>query len=567
VKLPPNRYLPISSDPAAISTDAKDGALSAELICISGWHHPDITGIRPAQPTAILRFRVDAQGGTRINLVMRLAAHGRDFPILIRSGSGHETELSLQAGSEKVAVLSCEVEPGEIITAQLSTAHMDLDEKELSEPSYWMLKRILYFDPKRVTHRAITNRDGNREPSVPDLSLIRVEAHKSYGVHAAVRLTSAGMDDSRRASSFGAFLQTPNSFWPSTFESDRDAPIFADNADKQAFYSGCGKNDSGPQVGTIVDSIKLVRRSDQFVSMARFSEGSVFDTSGVWRGFGYLHGSPLGKAQWLSKDEDAVSVSEEALSNAPFYKGSYLVFYNGNLHNHYHWLVEGLLGLDVLSRAIGRDSKVKIALPKSMDINAVIDHRQSLPTLGIKGYDVVEVADSLMKVEESLWVESDLLQTMPAPYVKDFQQRISRMYAYLGGPRNRRILVARKGSTRTIHNLEQVQAFLSRYEFETVYLEKMSLLDQILLFQSAEFIISPHGAGLANLIFCHPGTRVIELMPSVELRPFFWLISDKLDLVYAMQFCPPIGAQEFQSSIEVATEKLHALIKMVDAHL
>ena len=67
----------------------------------------------------------------------------------------------------------------------------------------------------------------------------------------------------------------------------------------------------------------------------------------------------------------------------------------------------------------------------------------------------------------------------------------------------------------------------------------MSVVDQILLFQSAEFIISPHGAGLSNLLFCEPGTKVIELTPSVEVRPFFWMISDKLDLVHGMLFCTP----------------------------
>ena len=142
-------------------------------------------------------------------------------------------------------------------------------------------------------------------------------------------------------------------------------------------------------------------------------------------------------------------------------------------------------------------------------------------------------------------MESDLVESMPAPYLKDFQQRISALYAGLRTLRNRRLLVARKGPARKIHNLEQVQAFLSRYDFETVYLEGMSMVDQILLFQSAEFIVGPHGAGLANLLFCEPGTKVIELMPSVEMRPFFWMISDKLDLVHGLQFCATVPAQDF----------------------
>ena len=155
---------------------------------------------------------------------------------------------------------------------------------------------------------------------------------------------------------------------------------------------------------------------------------------------------------------------------------------------------------------------------------------------------------------------------MPAPHLKDFQQRIAALYAGVRAPRNRRLLVARKGPTRKIHNIEQVQTFLSRYDFETVYLEGMSMMNQILLFQSAEVIIAPHGAGLANLLFCEPGTKVIELMPACEMRPFFWLISEKLDLVYGLQFCATVGRQEFQAGITVDIVKLQALIRMINAH-
>jgi capsular polysaccharide biosynthesis protein len=302
--------------------------------------------------------------------------------------------------------------------------------------------------------------------------------------------------------------------------------------------------------------------------MSRFTEGSVFDRSGASRGFGYLQGSPPDRAPWLSNEADGLWVAEESLATAPCYEQSYLIFYNGNLHNYYHWLAEGLLSLDILSRALGFNSNLKIALPKSADIAAVFDHRETLRAVGLDRYDIAEVEENLINVQEAIWVDSDLVESMPALYLKDFQQRISALYAGLSSPRNRRLLIARKGPTRTIHNIEQVQAFLStRYDFETVYLEGMSMVDQILLFQSAEFIISPHGAGLANLLFCEPGTKVIELMPSVEIRSFFWLISEKLNLVYGLQFCVTVKDQNFQAALNVDIGKLQALLRMVDAHL
>jgi hypothetical protein len=47
----------------------------------------------------------------------------------------------------------------------------------------------------------------------------------------------------------------------------------------------------------------------------------------------------------------------------------------------------------------------------------------------------------------------------------------------------------------------------------SVSLEGKSLAWQIALFQGADCIIAQHGAALANLVFCPPGTTLIEIMP------------------------------------------------------
>ena len=80
-----------------------------------------------------------------------------------------------------------------------------------------------------------------------------------------------------------------------------------------------------------------------------------------------------------------------------------------------------------------------------------------------------------------IWVDSDLVQTMPARHLREFQQRIATRYAGPRGPAKRRLLVARKGATRTIGNLVQVEALLSERGFETVYLDGTRMADQIVL--------------------------------------------------------------------------------------
>jgi hypothetical protein len=154
IALPANRYLPVRNG-AALLKNGRKGALPVRLISLSNWPTPGISGERPARPVTMMRFRADAPVGTRINLVIRLAARGRDFHIRIRSGSGNESQVSLARGCEKLTVLSCVVEPGELITAYLSPIGAALARDALSRASHWCLTGILYFDPARVAGKAL----------------------------------------------------------------------------------------------------------------------------------------------------------------------------------------------------------------------------------------------------------------------------------------------------------------------------------------------------------------------------------------------------------------------------
>lgn len=53
---------------------------------------------------------------------------------------------------------------------------------------------------------------------------------------------------------------------------------------------------------------------------------------------------------------------------------------------------------------------------------------------------------------------------------------------------------------------------LSKLGFEIIQNERYSLREQAQIFHNAECIIGAHGAGLANLVFCKPKTKVIELI-------------------------------------------------------
>ena len=91
----------------------------------------------------------------------------------------------------------------------------------------------------------------------------------------------------------------------------------------------------------------------------------------------------------------------------------------------------------------------------------------------------------------------------------------------------RRIYISRNDARyRGVRNERALLAQLDHYGFERVLLSRLSFSEQIRLFASAEVVIAPHGAGLANLVFSPPGCTVIEFMPKNYVNACFWALSE-----------------------------------------
>ena len=78
----------------------------------------------------------------------------------------------------------------------------------------------------------------------------------------------------------------------------------------------------------------------------------------------------------------------------------------------------------------------------------------------------------------------------------------------------KRIFVDRKqdkSRPRPTEGIEKLRPVLKEIGFETVYFEELSPLAQIQMMHQAEICVAIHGAGLTNMLFASPKTRMIEL--------------------------------------------------------
>ncbi len=69
--------------------------------------------------------------------------------------------------------------------------------------------------------------------------------------------------------------------------------------------------------------------------------------------------------------------------------------------------------------------------------------------------------------------------------------------------------------------------------FERVTLANLPPDEQIALMRESAVVAGPHGAGLSNLAFCAPGTRVVEIFPDTNRQPIYGRLANVCRLPYA----------------------------------
>ena len=106
-------------------------------------------------------------------------------------------------------------------------------------------------------------------------------------------------------------------------------------------------------------------------------------------------------------------------------------------------------------------------------------------------------------------------------------------------PWGERIYVTRdRARRRRVANEAEVWAQLEPRGFVKLRAEELTWAEQINAFRQAKVVVGPHGAGLANLIFCRPGTRVVELFNRAYVNGLYWRLAALRGLDYRPVVAP-----------------------------
>jgi len=74
----------------------------------------------------------------------------------------------------------------------------------------------------------------------------------------------------------------------------------------------------------------------------------------------------------------------------------------------------------------------------------------------------------------------------------------------------KKLYVARGNARRGVINEEALITRLQSEGYAILNSEHCNFEEQVLMMQEADLVLAAHGAGLANMVFCNPGTRIIE---------------------------------------------------------
>jgi hypothetical protein len=134
---------------------------------------------------------------------------------------------------------------------------------------------------------------------------------------------------------------------------------------------------------------------------------------------------------------------------------------------------------------------------------------------------------------DALLVSSNIVEDLRHPahlcasWALDFLRR-SLLPADRGGAVRKLYVKRSDAGSRNVLNEDEVCATMAQHGFESVALSTFDASDQIALFQSASHVVGVHGAGLTNVLFCDPGTQVLEIVPPMVATDAYWTLCSQL---------------------------------------
>lgn len=127
-----------------------------------------------------------------------------------------------------------------------------------------------------------------------------------------------------------------------------------------------------------------------------------------------------------------------------------------------------------------------------------------------------------------------------------------------------RVYISRSGRRRIL-NEDALIALLKKYDVKIIEDKPRSIAEQVSIYRNASFIIGPHGASFSNILWCQPGTHLIELFSPNYFPDFFLFMAQGLGLRYSAHYSGPKSENQFGKLEEDITVSIPDLERSLTA--
>lgn len=118
--------------------------------------------------------------------------------------------------------------------------------------------------------------------------------------------------------------------------------------------------------------------------------------------------------------------------------------------------------------------------------------------------------------------------------IRSLRQNIEKVFQPAKTVQNR-VYISRKGR-RCIINEPELIALLRKFDFTIIEDKPRTVTEQISIYHNASFILGPHGASFSNIIWCQPGTHLMEIFSSNYVPDFFLYLAELTGMKYSAYY-------------------------------
>ncbi len=208
---------------------------------------------------------------------------------------------------------------------------------------------------------------------------------------------------------------------------------------------------------------------------------------------------------------------------------NFRVLYCGQNNNYFHFVTEILTVLMATTRS--GVSFEKLAIEANLPSQFYDFVRFLFPNdlIFVQAYSSLSIKDLVFAFKNTAGWE---LPESHTDEIRELQVYIREKLDF-SDPQSKYVFVSRANNLyRPLKNRNTLQNISKRYGFHIIDPSTLTFLQQAKIFSSANVVVAESGAAMTNLIFCKPGTKILEIQP-FKGKPGFWRsYSEILGLVH-----------------------------------